>query len=445
MVYLRHLSGLRLKMNKRNLLITYCFPPIAAPESYLVAKLFANLPLNNFDVITIEPFKTWMKSDIELERHLLAKIPHIFRVKVPKWKEHLPLTKKDVKLVNLGAGGRVKKFALGILINQANLILKSPDPFRFYNRDLQKTLRSKKFQYRNIVTWSQYNSTALIGLKLKKKYGNEINWIAYFGDPWHLNPYIPLRGLSKRLNHRMQTLVFENADLLIFPTQEMLNYVMDGYGDDVRDKCKILSHSYDPELYLLKTALNQKHDRLKFKYIGQFYGNRSPEIIYDALAILYRESPDILKKIQIEFIGGNNPKEFAHSKYKNLPEGLITFRGQLSYLDSLKEMLTADCLISLDAPAKENIFMSAKISDYIGAAKPIIAFTNKGATSKLIRSYGGWIANPLSPTEGAEAFRSASNFVSENGDKLFGSSQIRNELSAKHVGLQFSAIIEELS
>lgn len=432
-------------MTRRNLLITYCFPPIAAPESYLIAKLFANLPLKNFDVITIEPFKTWMKSDIELEKHLVAKIPNVFRVKVPKWKEHLPLTKKDVKLMNLGSGGGIRKLALGLLVNQVNLILKSPDPFRFFNQDIQKVLKSKKLPYRNIVTWSQYNSTALIGLKLKKKYRNEINWIAYFGDPWHLNPYIPLKGLSKRLNYRMQTLVFENADLLIFPTQEMLNYVTDSYGNEVREKCKILRHSFDPELYQLKMALDQKHTRLKFKYIGQFYGNRSPEIIYDALAILQNDSPEILNKIQIEFIGGNHPREFAHSKYMNLPEGLITFRGQLSYLDSLKEMRTADCLISLDAPAEENIFMSAKISDYIGAAKPIIAFTNKGATSTLISSYGGWIANPLSPIEGAIAFRSALRFVSENGDKHFGNSQIRNELSAKHIGLQFSAIIEELS
>lgn len=432
-------------MLKKNLLITYCFPPIAAPESYLIAKLFANLPKNNFDIITIEPFKIWMKGDRDLEKCLMTRIPNVRRVKVPKWKEYLPLTKKDIKLANIGDESRFSSFILKLLGKQINLILKSPDPFRFFNRDLLRELKTKEFEYKTVVTWSQYNSTALVGLKLKRKYRQEINWIAYFGDPWHLNPYIPLRGISKKLNYIMQTQVFEQADLLLFPTLEMLNYVIGGYGKAIHEKCRILNHSYDPELYPVKTAQNKERGFIKFKYLGQFYGKRTPEVLYNTLALLQKESPEVLQKIRIEFIGGNGPAEFAHDKYESLPKGLVTFRGQVSYLESLREMQSADCLISFDAPSTENIFMSAKISDYIGAAKPIIAFTNKGATSELINSYGGWVADPFVPAEGARAFRAALKFVSGNDGNPFANATIRNELSAKYVGKQFDEIIEGLN
>ena len=117
----------------------------------------------------------------------------------------------------------------------------------------------------------------------------------------------------------------------------------------------------------------------------------------------------------------------------DLPKGLVVHRSQVTYLESLGEMLSADCLISLDAPARNNIFMSAKISDYIGARKPIVALTNDGATAKLISTYGGWVAKPENPDEVANAFEQAIAHVLENRGKDFGNSEVRGQLSADNV------------
>ena len=116
----------------------------------------------------------------------------------------------------------------------------------------------------------------------------------------------------------------------------------------------------------------------------------------------------------------------------DLPKGLVVHRHQVTYLESLGEMLSADCLISLDAPAQRNIFMSAKLSDYVGARKPIVAITNEGATANLISEYGGWTANPDSPKEIADAFEQAIAQVLTNREADFGNAEIRAQMSAEN-------------
>jgi hypothetical protein len=173
-----------------------------------------------------------------------------------------------------------------------------------------------------------------------------------------------------------------------------------------------------------------------FKYIGQCSGARRPELITQGIALLLERRPDFIKILKVEFVGSNIIQDLSSEWISSLPKGIFTHRRQVGYLESLSEMTSADCLISLDAPASNNIFMSGKLSDYIGARKPIIAITNEGATANLISNYGGWLANPEKPEEVADAFEKAITYVQANREEDFGSAEIRAQMDAGNVAKQ---------
>lgn len=422
-------------MSKKNLLITYCFPPFPGPESYLAAKLFANMPDSDFDVVTIKPIKLWMTKEVQLFEYVSARISSIVQIDTPGWVRFIPLAKRDV--VKLNSKPLIQKLSkiFWTAARPGAMILKLPDPFRVFNKLVWRDISRRVGEYETIFTWSQYNSIALIGLRIKMKLGNNIKWVAYFGDPWHLNPYVPLKGVTRRINRNLQSSVFNNADMLLFPTQDMADFMTIGYGIEVKNKCKVLLHTFDARLYpeLPSPRISMKF--VLFRYIGQFYGARKAEMITQGISTLLKRRPDLAEILKVEFIGSNTMDNIDEKAIIDLPKGLVVHRSQVTYLESLGEMMSADCLISLDAPARNNIFMSAKISDYVGAKKPIVALTNDGATAKLISSYGGWIARPENPEEVADAFEQAIAHVLANRGKDFGNSEVRAQLSAENVSI----------
>lgn len=393
------------------------------------------MPDSDFDVVTIEPVKSWMTKEVELFEYVSSRIASIVQISTPGWVRFIPLAKRDV--VKSNSNPRIQKLSriFWAVARPGAIILKLPDPFRVFNNSVWKDISLRAQDYETILTWSQYNSIALVGLRIKTKLGNNVKWVAYFGDPWHLNPYIPLKGITRRINKKLQNSVFNNADLLLFPTQDMADFMTKGYGVEVKDKCKVLFHSFDAKLYPGNPSLRISMEFVLFRYIGQFYGARKAEIITQGLSTLLKRRPDLADTLKVEFIGSNTMENLDEKAVIDLPKGLVVHRSQVTYLESLGEMLTADCLISLDAPARNNIFMSAKISDYIGARKPIVALTNDGATAKLISAYGGWVAKPENPDDVANAFEQAIAHILANRGKDFGNSEVRAQLSAENVSI----------
>jgi glycosyltransferase involved in cell wall biosynthesis len=425
--------------NKKNLMLTYCFPPFPGPESFLAAKLFSNMPNSDFNVLTIRPLKAWMSDEDEFFCHLVNKISKVIQIDPPNWIRFVPLAKRDLPKSNSRVGFRLFTKIIWKISSFGAILLRLPDPFRIFNPFVYKSALSHSQNYETIFTWAQYNSMSLVGLKIKKKLGKRIIWVSYFGDPWHQNPYVPLTGLTKKLNYRMQTNVFLNADLLLFPTEEMADYMTQNYGSAVKAKCKILPHSFDASLYPVETS-SKSGPYITFKYIGQFYGPRKSELIIAGISVLLDRRPNLRAILRVEFIGGVAQNRLFENKFKDV----LIQSPQVKYLQSLIEMKEADCLISLDAPTERNIFMSGKISDYIGARKPIIAITNIGATSKLISEYGGWIADPKKPEEIADAFENAISWIEVNKGIQFGNNEIYDSLQAKNIASKLLDIIEEI-
>ncbi len=427
-------------MSNKTLLLTYCFPPMGTPEAFLCAKLLGNLPDSEVTVHTIGAWKPWMNRDQSLVQYSSDRFSKINRFTVPGILQKFPLVKQDLKKSHSKKDVPVIRSLKILAIRILSPLFKIPDALRVFNRSLLADVLKQHWEFNNLVTWSQWHSIHLVGIKLKKTFADTLHWTAYFGDPWIESPYSTNPRIVELINARLQSKVFAMADILIFPTAEMRELALSKYDPSIQAKGKVLGHSFDPILYP-KRGETRTSEKYTFRYLGQFYGIRTPEIIYDSLAELFKRRPLLLSSVQIEIIGDNSPLTIGYESFLTLPQGVVTFLPQVNYLESLRLMTDADCLISIDAPAKTNVFLSAKVIDYIGSGTPIVAFTPPGTTREIVQEYGGWVANSNDANEGSIALEAAITWLSKNRTSAFGNNEIRSQYESKKVAGNLRALM----
>ena len=94
--------------SKKILLLTYAFPPLQAPESFLCVKALAKIQSHDIDVLTIDVSKIGYARDESLENYVNDNFGKIYRAKPSRW-----INKKSFKIL------RFLSFF--------------PDRFRFFN------------------------------------------------------------------------------------------------------------------------------------------------------------------------------------------------------------------------------------------------------------------------------------------------------------------------
>ena len=132
-----------MKKKKKGLVITYCFPPLPSPESFITSKLVYGLSEKiDLDILTLE-YKKSDKVEINLNKFFKTKI-RIIRIKIPR--------------------------IIEILLNLPRLPIR-PDRFLLLYPIFKLKLKNeiKLDEYDFFFTRSQFHSTHLLGLYLKKK------------------------------------------------------------------------------------------------------------------------------------------------------------------------------------------------------------------------------------------------------------------------------------
>lgn len=397
---------------KRILLLTYAFPPMALPEAYLSAKTMGNMLGCDVDVICADAGKIWQGNDSSLEGYVSAKFKNIYRISQPLFAKH---------------------FRFRWLPLLANL----PDILVFSNRRMYKTAQKLVPEsYDAIVSWSQWHSVHLVALSIKER-NPSLRWMAHFSDPWVDNPYVKHGLLLQFLNERMESNVIEKADRLSFTSDQTANLVMRKYPAHWKSKVSVHPHPFDPTLYDPKQEVNQ-YGPFVIRYIGAFYGERSPYPLFRALQVITEKYQSSLDGVVFELVG-LTPIEFLQSsEYLALPNGLVTFVSQVNYLTSLQLMLNSNALLLIDAPGSESIFLPSKLIDYIGAGRPIFGITPPGASADLIRQLGGFVANPsdeIAIVDGILRMLEALRGGCFTG--TWGEDEVRNRFSIERVSSDF--------
>ena len=296
-----------------------------------------------------------------------------------------------------------------------------------------------------LVTFGEPMSDHLLGLRVKKRYG--LPWVAHFSDPWVDNPCRRRFFLSNLRNRTLERDVINNADRVIFTSEETVNLVMDKYPPEWRAKVRVLTHSFEPTFYAVSDRSLDKPFTLR--YLGNFYGHRTPMPLFKALAEINHRFPEELKNVRVELIGGVPPRMLSNAAYRSLPSGLVSVKSTVDYMTSLNLMADSDILLVIDAPAEVSVFLPGKLVDYLGVGVPILGIVPPGASAQLITKLGGCVANPCRVGEIAAALRQSLAEIRERRtaetSAAWGNPEVRAAYRAEAVAERFRSILGELA
>ena len=365
-------------MRKKILLLSYAFTPLSAPESFLNAKLALCLSDFDVDVLTVDTSSLDLGMDGSLEWLVQKTFKNIYRVTPPDW-----LTSTIFKYLRF--------FAV------------FPDRFGLLNHLMfKRATRLPISQYDIIFTWSQWHSIHQVGQKLKLA-NPGVFWIAHLSDPWADNPFNPKIPGFSLIQRWFERQTFKEADQIHFTSEETIELVRKKYPPSVSSKFVFLPHVYVSSL--MKKKVKSDSSEIFIRYMGNFYGHRTPNIFLEAFKMLVTEEPSLLQNVRVEFwgrwIGKRDPfKELDVSLKK-----YVTFMRPINYIDSLDLMSSTDILLLIDAPFKKSVFFPSKLVDYIGAERPIFAVTPEGTAADKIRQYGGVVVDPVDVNKIKNALR----------------------------------------
>jgi glycosyltransferase involved in cell wall biosynthesis len=384
------------------LCISYALPPIHAPQSMQIGRLIYYLPKDYELYVACGDSPSDQKDEFYSDLR-------------SKFKDCISLEYS------------INKY-LEAIKSRLPVLYKIPDPLKSWNGSIEKKILKKwgSEKFDAIITFAYPFSSHLVGAKLKKHFNTK--WIAHFSDPWADNPYSRYDPISRSLNRKMERNVIENADICIFVSQETKQFYSIQYPE-YKSKFFVLEHSYDPSFYVSKYKKNKK---FTLRYMGNFYGARSPEPVFKAISILLSGGKLNQDNFVFEIFGGGMKVPFLIKKYGL--ENIVFQKTTVPYAESLNIMRTSDALIVIDGVIKmDSIFLPSKLIDYLGSGRPVLGITPKGgASDRVISKAGGLIADPEDVPGISEVLQRTMDLNSKGKlDSLCPSGEVLSEYSIK--------------
>ncbi len=168
---------------------------------------------------------------------------------------------------------KTRPYPIHRLIVLLNLLLQVPDPGIFWARKAYTTITSliEKTKPDVIYTTSSPNSTHILGLWIKRKYG--LPWLADFRDPWSENLVIPYLPGYRWLNKKLERSVLENADKVSCVSAPWLEDLYNNLGKD-EEKFKLIHNGFDEDD--IKKSRPEFSPPFTITHMGSLYRDRDP-------------------------------------------------------------------------------------------------------------------------------------------------------------------------
>jgi glycosyltransferase involved in cell wall biosynthesis len=406
------------------LAVSFAYPPAASPRAVQVARLLRHLKVKT--TLVCADYDDRDRIDPTLVREAEAPLARCLRVPFARSAPRNLLTRVAYRL-------------------DLPLVDKSPDQFTPWKPGVLSAvgrfLGEGGYRPDVLATFGSPMSDHLIGLALKRRLG--VPWVAHFSDPWVDNPFLPYDRLTRRVNRALERRVLQEADRLVFTSEETVELVASKQGRAVVEKARVLEHAFEPGLFDAPAARDGSD--IVVRYLGDFYGQRSPAPLFEALRRLLASEPETLSGVRFELVGSKGEGQLEEAGLDTLPEGLVVSRPSVKYLESLRLMRESDGLLVIDAPAELSVFLPSKLIDYVGAARPVFGITPRGTAASVIRRLGGWVADPSDATAVAETLKSFLAFLRDNkGAGAWGDTEARRGFEAPAVAEKFAGILREV-
>ena len=215
------------------------------------------------------------------------------------------------------------------------------------------------------------------------KQSSAIPWVADFRDLWTQNHFYEKNRVIRFLEKRLELKTLSDADAIVTVTP--------GFADNLKSLHKnkriyCITNGYDKDDFA--EVAPKLTSKFTITYTGTLYGGRrDPSLLFKVLQELINENK--LKKdlIDIRFLGDKEEWILDAIKNYNL-NGLVNFYGVLSRKSTLEAQKESQLLLLLlDSNNKEKNVYPAKVFEYFGAKRPIIAYGgNEGAVHGLLKN-----------------------------------------------------------
>ena len=245
---------------------------------------------------------------------------------------------------------------------------------------------------RPAVIWSTYPiATAhVIGSSLARR--SRLPWIADFRDPMAQDGYPPDPKTWQSFKYVEETAI-RAARASVFTTPGAARMYRERYPDRA-SQIEVIENGYDEESFaglqfdgagrepLSPGALTLLHSGIVYP------SERDPTALIEAVALLIASGRIRRNTLRLRFRAAGHDALLADLARTHGIADVVELCPPIPYRDALAEMVRADALLVLQA-ANCNEQIPAKLYEYLGAGRPIVALADSaGDTALTLRAAG---------------------------------------------------------
>lgn len=238
-----------------------------------------------------------------------------------------------------------------------------------------------------VLTTSPPGWAHLVGYLAKRLLG--IPWVMDFRDQWCARAPVPIRGGASRLERRLELACVSTADAVATATPEISAHYGGLRG---RDDVLTITNGYDAEDFRGPNAAYPAC--FTVCYVGTLGHEYDPTGFLTAWReFLARRRLDA-HGASCRFVGHSSRIDFERGIGVDEPlRSSVRFFGFVDHARARREMEGASVLLVL--LNHDRVALTAKLFEYVGARKPILAVAPEGALTAFVRQRGlGWAARP---------------------------------------------------
>lgn len=259
--------------------------------------------------------------------------------------------------------------------------------------------------------WSTFPVATAHRIALDIAQRARIPWIAEFRDPMWQGDYPPDAAVN-RAWRSLESEVFARADSVIVVTPGAAATYAQRFPQLDPSRLLLIENGYDEESFV-RAAADVARARgeppgqrpLVLLHSGLVYpSERDPTQLFQAVQRLKRAGRISDAGLRIVLRAPGNEKDYSARLAQLDIADVVRLEPAIDYLPALREMLTVDGLLLLQA-SNCNAQVPAKLYEYLRAGRPILALTDSaGDTARILRHAG--IAN-IARLESVEEIESA--------------------------------------